>query len=150
MFQLSRFGFVIVAVALLLSGSTAFGQGQISPNPNPAGNTITLNNGSDWWNDVVFENNGEIQLHEPDTLTNTINDTLNNNGWLEIDGLFADDDAGLLNNFGVFTNKGQLINNFGGTLNNFGAMTHEEASFGGTTASLPTIMASALLKTAAR
>ncbi|MCP4772947.1 MAG: hypothetical protein GY880_01775, partial [Planctomycetaceae bacterium] len=60
-------------------------QVQISPNPNPAGNTITLFNIAFWdyENRLLFENFGIIDNR--DVLTNFA--TLNNRGFLSNGGL---------------------------------------------------------------
>ena len=66
--------FLVSSFNVLLLQTPAFGQGQISPNPNPAGNTITLNNGSIWLNGEAFDNEGSIEnfdnLSNEDTISN--------------------------------------------------------------------------------
>ena len=100
------------AVCLLFVSSVALSQ-QISPNPNPVGNTITVNT-SDAINDVSFTNHGTINFDTSAnaTLTNKSGATLTNHGWLETLG-------------GYFNNSGTVTNKSGGVLDNIGWVTNE-------------------------
>ena len=81
-------GLLAVSVCTVWAGS-AFAQGQIAPNPNPAGSTITLNGGG-WFNNAIFYNDGTLDnngtlnnsdaLFNNGTLNNNVGGTLNNNG----------------------------------------------------------------------
>ena len=68
----------LCAVCFLVVSSAAYSQ-QISPNPNPVGNTITVDTlGSK--NADQFTNDGEIVISDDGTLIN--NGTLTNDGML--------------------------------------------------------------------
>ncbi|MBJ44193.1 MAG: hypothetical protein CMJ80_13130 [Planctomycetaceae bacterium] len=82
---------------MLVVSSAAYSQ-QISPNPNPVGNTITVVTGS---NDAdPFTNDGQIYIANDGTLWNagTLNnrDTLNNCGSLTNDGMLSAPNRGRL------------------------------------------------------
>ncbi len=107
---------------------------QISPNPNPPGNTITVTAVD--YNTVVFVNNHQIVISGTGTLYN--NAPLTNNGIVSISGELWNsnvlenngsltnyyslynfgalennatlDNDGLFDNFGVLTNNGDLLN----------------------------------------
>jgi hypothetical protein len=123
----------LAAVCLLIAPAVLCGQGQISPNPNPEGNTITLN-GSGWFNDVSFQNLGDLE--NKGTLHNSAAATLVNLGLMYNDGTLNNDgalthnsDNGLMENRGTLTNgangtlvcqQGEIENHSSGTLNNTG------------------------------
>ena len=103
----------LAAVCLLFVSSVTLAQ-QISPNPNPVGNTISVNT-SDAINDVSFTNHGTINFKnwaQNPTLTNNSGATLTNHGRLETLG-------------GFFFNSGTVTNKSGGVLDNRGWATNE-------------------------
>ena len=112
----------LAAVCLLFVSSVASAQ-QISPNPNPVGNTISVNT-SDAINDVSFTNHGTINFKnyaQNPTLTNKSGATLMNYGWLETFG-------GHINNSGTVTNKsGGVLDNIGWVTNESGGMLINES-----------------------
>jgi hypothetical protein len=133
-------GLLAVSVCTVWAGS-AFAQGQIAPNPNPAGSTITLN-GSEWFNNAFFDNAGLLDnsgtlnnngllnnnlggslFNDGGTLNNGVGGTLNNNHSL------FNKVGGTLNNSGLLNNLGSLNNDVGGLLNNFGTLNN---NLGGT------------------
>lgn len=104
-------------LALLLGTPLVAQADQIAPNPNPAGDTITVS-GSDL-NDVYFINNGDMDI--------TGSGVLDNTGRLESYGTLGIDAGGTLHNssawsqvwnYGTLTNAGSLVNSSGATLNN--------------------------------
>lgn len=124
----------------------AIAQGQVSPNPNPQGNTIRLDNGSNWFNENQFSNYGQIEsfdrlvnsgmlvsyggLTNSGTLEN--NDSLFNYGGVLNSGAFENGVTGELTNSGTLTNQ-TMLTNIGkltntSELNNQGTVTNE---FGG-------------------
>lgn len=108
---------VFVVVALLMAPSFASAQ-QITPNPNPAGNTITVATSSGV-NSFSFLNAGTIAITDSGVLVNdgslTNNGTLNSNGVLTNNGSLTTDD--------MFTNNGVVTNN--GSFANFGRFDGE-------------------------
>ena len=116
-----RICFLVAMIALL--NVPAFTQAdQIAPNPNPAGNTISINT-SDATNNEDFKNHGTLQIGNLGTLTNL--------------------DYGAVTNYGTLNNSGTLISmnyeignvpftqllNYG-TLNNIsGGMVDSERMF---------------------
>ena len=135
-------GLLAVSVCTVWAGS-AFAQGQIAPNPNPAGSTITLSS-SGWFNNAIFDNEGTLNNNLGGALNNNLGGTLNNSGLLDNDGLLDNfdtlnnnfggslfNDGGTLNNGvgGTLNNNHSLFNNVSGTLNNFGALNN---NLGGT------------------
>ncbi len=130
----------LIVVSLVIVPSVAFGQ-QISPNPNPQGNTITVsNNGA--LNSVSFQNFGTIDITQDGKLNNDDGNstrldnygTLNNAGTLDNDGVVANNVGHTLNNTGTLdnsatvNNQGVVNNNVGGTLNNTGTLTNTQAT----------------------
>ena len=81
----------MLVLALLLPNDAALGQSQISPNPNPVENVITLQHGQQWYNHLHFENHGWIVNHGQ----------LENNAYLH--------DTGYIANTGVLLNRDSLI-----------------------------------------
>ena len=142
-----RYRFTLCSVCLLVVSSTAYSQ-QISPNPNPVGNTITVDTSrSNRAN--PFTNDGEIVITGAGTLTNdgtlmntgvlTNDGTLNsevslvNYNWLKntINGTFQTKrlvtygtltNAGTLTNNDTLINRGSLDNSPFGRLNNKGTL----------------------------
>ena len=112
----------LAAVCLLFVSSVASAQ-QISPNPNPVGNTISVNT-SDAINDVSFTNHGTINFKnyaQNPALTNKSGATLMNYGRLETLG-------GYINNSGTVTNKsGGVLDNVGWIANESGGMLINES-----------------------
>jgi|GEM_PF-1700486 len=101
--------------ALLIMGAQAHAA-QIAPNPNPAGNTITVS-GSDS-NGTAFNNNGTINVTNTGTLTNNSSRTLNNNA------------GGAINNSGTLINNYRLYNNTGSTfITNAGGIFTNSSTF---------------------
>ena len=103
----------LVAVCLVLLSSGATAQ-QISPNPNPSGNTITitsdtaLNNKP--YNDP-FLNNSAIDIKSGGVVNNLSSAVLITSGWFDI--------SGELDNSGYFENAaGGILANDGGFLGN--------------------------------
>ena len=113
-----KYLFALALVCLLIVPSVCVSQ-QISPNPNPVGNTITVDT-PDRYNGVTFDNNGEIDITSVGNLTN--NDTLKNNKGGTLDN------AGLLTNYNLLANYNLLTNNDGGSLINDGTLTNESGS----------------------
>jgi hypothetical protein len=107
---------VLCLVAFGLTVPPAAAQ-QISPNPNPLGNTITVT-GSEF-NDlgVLFENFGEILIDWPALFTNS--------GTL--------DNTGVINSYGHFDNLGTLSNdgdaNIFGSMGNFGTVANSSSLY---------------------
>ena len=127
--------------------SFAVGQGQISPNPNPQGNTIELGGGATWFNDVLFSNYGDLEnfgtllnsrmLVTYGGLTNQgifeNGDEIFNYGGMLNSGTFENVAKGKLTNIGTLTQNGMLINT--GEMTNTGAVTSNGTltnAFGGT------------------
>lgn len=105
-----------------LSVSQSLGQ-QVSPNPNPAGNTITLDS-TGWYNsEENFFNHGEISITSSGSLTTytylTNYEQLSNAGLLSV---------GTTEAYGVLENQG--------TFNNTGAVAIEFLLFNGSSAQL--------------
>ena len=98
---------VLAAVCLLIVPSQLYGQ-QISPNPNPAGNTITVDTSGAYNESDFFLNNGTIDITNDGELDNY--ETLTNNNVLTNDGL--------LNNWKFLTNYGTMNNNYGSKIEN--------------------------------
>ena len=143
---LLSFVLVTLLVAWVFPAS-AVGQGQISPNPNPQGNTIELGSGSNWYNDVQFSNYGDLE--NSGTLLNSRmlvtyggltnhgmfenGDEIFNYGGMLNSGTFANVAKGKLTNIGTLTHNGMLINT--GEMTNTGAVTSNGTltnEFGGT------------------
>ena len=108
-----RYRLTLCSVCLLVVSSAAYSQ-QISPNPNPVGNTITVVTGS---NDAdPFTNDGQNYIANDGTLWNagTLNnrDRLTNNGTLDNRDTLNNGgtiyNADTLNNYGTLTNDGML------------------------------------------
>ena len=112
----------LCAVCLLVVSPAAYPQ-QISPNPNPVGNTIKVDTG-DANNADPFTNDGKILIYNGSGLTNDStllnNWLLNNIGTLNNDGILKND--GMLNNDGWLFNY-RTLNNVG-TLNNYRALNN--------------------------
>ncbi|MFN5710265.1 MAG: hypothetical protein ACK48X_19590, partial [Planctomycetota bacterium] len=105
-----------------LSVSQSLGQ-QVSPNPNPAGNTITLDS-TGWYNsEENFFNHGEISITSSGSLTTYT--YLTNYEQFSNAGLFS---AGTTESHGVLENHG--------TFNNTGAVAIEFGLFNGPSAQL--------------
>ena len=124
-----KYLFALALVCLLIVPSVCVSQ-QISPNPNPVGNTITVDT-PDRYNGVTFDNNGEIDITSVGNLTNNdggslINDdgSLINGGTLTNDGTLANYAGGTLANFGALVNSGGLLTN-SGTLTNNGSLSND-------------------------
>ena len=132
----------LIVVSLVIVPSVGFGQ-QISPNPNPQGNTITVSdNGAS--NSVSFLNFGTIDITQDGKLANgtTGGSTarLDNYGTLENAGTLDNSEVlqnnvgytlnntGTLDNSGSLDNQGVLNNNVGGTLNNTGTLTSTQST----------------------
>ncbi len=107
---------------------------QILPDPNPAGNTITINSiffpGENF---LVFENYGGIDISSPPSalinyaiLNNNGGATLSNSGGLNnISGAILNNRGMLNNNVGAtLSNNGSLNNNGGAILNNRGMLNN--------------------------
>ena len=112
----------IAIVALMVAWmfpSSAVGQGQISPNPNPQGNTIMLDNGSNWFNDLQFSNYGDLE--NSGTLINSR--MLSSYGGLINNGMFENGDE--IFNYGGMLNSGTFENVGKGKLTNIGTLTHD-------------------------
>ncbi|MHC1711431.1 MAG: autotransporter domain-containing protein [Solidesulfovibrio sp.] len=114
-------GAIVCALLLILIGTPlSTHASQISPNPNPSGNTITVSGTDD--NGVTFTNNGTIEIDFFGTLDNT--GTLSNTGTITTDNVLHNDTSGILSNFGTINNTnlvdndGTLTNELGGTLVN--------------------------------
>ncbi|MFN9249339.1 MAG: hypothetical protein ACK6DS_19960, partial [Planctomycetota bacterium] len=102
--------------------SQSLGQ-QVSPNPNPAGNTITLDS-TGWYNsEENFFNHGEISITSSGSLTTYT--YLTNYEQFSNAGLFS---AGTTESHGVLENHG--------TFNNTGAVAIEFGLFNGPSAQL--------------
>ena len=114
----------LAAVCLLIVPSVALAQ-QISPNPNPAGNTITVDT-FDFFNSVGFANDGTISISERGQLTNNATGRITNKGKLEIYGQLLNADKGeLVNQSDAMTIQagGHLENAHDGTLGIGGTLT---------------------------
>ena len=94
-----------IIVALLLISPSICGAQQLSPNPNPLGNTITADSAS-LYNEVAFENYGTIDATSNSTLIN-----------------YSD-----VNNFGTLTNAGKVYN-YGGRFYNSGTVDNDGTLF---------------------
>ena len=94
-----KFLSALAVVSLLIAPPAASAQ-QISPIPNPGGNTIIVDTATAT-NDVSFNNLGTIDIHGQGTLTNRAAMENNNNGAVYLQGLF--------NNSGTFTHDGYLF-----------------------------------------
>ena len=112
----------LAVVCLLLAPSVVYGQ-QISPNPNPVGNTITVSTSGEL-NATTFQNNGTIDITNAGTLTN--DGWLNNAGKLANSGFLKSNSGGVLTNTGTVINytDSRLVTYFGGTLANAGTLTN--------------------------
>jgi len=100
--------FVLIS-PLLLSPAMSFAA-QLTPNPNDAGNTITINT-TDVSNDVTFDNSGTIKVNTSGSITN--NATLKNHAGGTLS--FSDNAGHIEGKHNAFTNVGSLENN--GTIN---------------------------------
>ncbi len=99
----------LAAVCLLILPSVAAAQ-QISPNPNPTGNTITVDS-TGAYNQQTFQNRGTISVVGNAMLHNQSGGAVYN---YATSGLY---------NYGTLTNDGQL-NNYGEIQNNDGTLTN--------------------------
>ena len=108
----------LAVVCLLIVPPVALAQ-QISPNPNPAGNTITVNS-LGWFNNQDFLNQGVV-----DILTNGAleNNNILNSTFLKNKGTLNND--GTLNNYFWLGNYHELTNNAWRTLANKGVLVNE-------------------------
>jgi hypothetical protein len=137
---------LFLPAVLLACTSQIYGQ-QISPNPNPATNTITVDTDGAG-NLESFISNGIIDITSDGTLTNwgpppanlpligtlTNHGTLDNYGRLnnrgeltntgEICNQYVLTNTGTLDNYGMLNNRAELTNYSGGTLNNSGTLTN--------------------------
>ena len=124
----------LAVVCLLIVPSVVAAQ-QISPNPNPAGNTITVDT-FDFFNSVGFANDGTISISENGQLTNNGTGRITNKGKLEIFGQLYNADKGeLINQSDAMTIQagGYLENTHDGTLGIGGTLTiHGSLNNGGT------------------
>ena len=100
----------VAAVCLLIVPSVTLAQ-QISPNPNPAGNTITVNN-KDANNHLDFSNFGSIDITQNGELTNSFTATLTNKtgGTVFNAGGFTNSLTGYFNSDGSVINNGTMTN----------------------------------------
>ena len=114
----------LAAVCLLILSSVATAQ-QISPHPNPSGNTINIS--GDATNNLSFQNNGAIDIQSGGYLENLDSGNLISSGWLDNSGYLENSggqieitDTGVLGNYpgGFLSNRGTLKNQ--GSLNNQG------------------------------
>jgi hypothetical protein len=96
----------LLLVIILVSAPLVVQADQISPNPNPVLNTITVDTSNAYNSLNPFDNNGDIYITNTGTLENNLGAGLNNNS------------GGTLNNYYRLNNGGTLNNNSGGTLNN--------------------------------
>jgi hypothetical protein len=104
----------LLAAVLLLVPLNVYGQ-QILPNPNPAGNSITIDTGG-WYNALnPYDNGGTINVNNNTQLTNYY--LLNNYGTLTNGGTLTNDSGSALTNYYLLNNYGTLYN--GGTLTNY-------------------------------
>ncbi|MCH2180243.1 MAG: PEP-CTERM sorting domain-containing protein [Mariniblastus sp.] len=112
-----------VGLLFCFVSSSLFGQGQISPNPNPEGNTIKLTTGS-WSNSQIFQNDGTIDGNLSGAVF-TNDNTLNNGskGTIGFAAAWTNPIFATINNSGIFapngggsfTNSGHFNNEQGGT-----------------------------------
>ena len=111
----------LAAVCLLIGPSVASAQ-QISPNPNPAGNLLTVDTSSAF-NNVEFGNKGIVHITPDGKLTNEDGATLTNDSRGGNTGTGIANEGTLINtgtltNTGVLSNHNTLTNNKGGVLTN--------------------------------
>ena len=99
----------LAVVSLLIAPSAAAAQ-QISPNPNPTGNTITVDS-TGAYNQLTFQNRGTISVVRNAMLHNQSGGAVYN---YATSGFY---------NYGTLTNDGQL-NNYGEIQNNDGTLTN--------------------------
>ena len=118
---------LVAAVCLLMVPSVALAQ-QISPNPNPSGNTITVDTKyGDSSGD--FDNYGTIDIKGNGTLWN--DGTLRNEGAVINSGTGETPrEMGLINhlrliNYGTLNNNGDMLNTRGGIMWNYGKVTND-------------------------
>ncbi|MDG2185479.1 MAG: PEP-CTERM sorting domain-containing protein [Mariniblastus sp.] len=105
---------------------------QISPNPNPAGNTITVDT-SDFFNSVGFANDGTISISERGQLTNKGTGRITHKGMLEIYGELYNADKGDLVNYSdaiTIQASGHLENAEDATLGNGGTLSGQYEGLG--------------------
>ncbi|WNC72519.1 Ig-like domain-containing protein [Thalassotalea psychrophila] len=117
---------LVLISPLLLSPSMSFAA-QVTPNPNDAGNTITINT-TDVSNDVAFENSGTIQVNTSGLLTN--NATLKNHvgGTLSLSGggRYIQGKHNALTNVGTLENSGNIeLTAYQNFLSNQGVINNE-------------------------
>ncbi len=130
---------VVIGCVLSLPALLVGQGGQISPNPNSAGNTITLGSPTEfyfWYNSQNFLNEGIISSYNTfenyDSLNNASGGVIDNRYILSNDGTFwnregavvtnhdlGDNVGGRLQNTGFFFNSGELNNNLNGLVYNF-------------------------------
>ena len=125
---LPKLAFYFATVLLLSSVTSAQ---QISPNPNPDGNTIFVNDPNT--NDVYFDNQGTIQIETTGELNNSYIFDNEATGMINNYGYFLTTHS--LNNYGTVTNIGSgdpcsitggILQMRGGTVNNNGDIINED------------------------
>lgn len=117
---------LILISPLLLSSELSFAA-QVTPNPNPVANTITVNS-TDVSNEVTFDNLGIIQVNTSGSLTN--NATLKNHhgGTLSLTGygMHIQGKHNALTNVGTLENSGNInISSYQNFLVNQGVLNNE-------------------------
>ena len=117
-----KFPSVLIILCLLIAPGFSLAQ-QISPNPNPAGNTITVST-SNGVNAFSFLNAGTIAVTESGVLVNS--GSLTNNGILNNLGSLVNN--GSLTTHDFFTNNGVVQNN--ASFANFGRFDGEGTFIG--------------------
>ena len=131
----------ILPTAIALAGIPLSAGAQLSPDPNPVGNVISLGTsiGMNFDRPDPYYNYGEIDVASGGTLNNSgiLNNvgTINSAGTLENLNLASTPatpyylDIGVLNNSGVLVSSGTFLTNWqdtnSGTLTNLGTMTSE-------------------------
>ena len=106
----------LAAVCLLIVPSAVMAQ-QLSPNPNPAGNTIIVDT-STASNDVSFENLGAVDIHGNGKLANRGDFQTQNDGRVFVQGVW--DNLGTFGNGNLFVigKDGYLSNAASGDVEN--------------------------------
>ncbi len=92
----------IVSLALGATGAHRRAHAQLTPNPNPVGNTITIGNNNYPDNNTVFTNHGTVTLSGFSGLRNY--GTFNTDGQLNVAPSFATDDS-FIENFSLLNNN---------------------------------------------
>ena len=115
---------VAMATTVLLLCSGRGESAQIAPNPNPAGNTISVS-GTDSNEDLAFDNFGRIDILPDALLTNHTNLLNRFESRLENEGMFVN--RHLLDNLGSVRNgpDGRLVNEEESLINNLGEVVNQ-------------------------